>query len=106
MKKTSLIIAVLAGAVAATPGTAGDPTCSDLGFLDIEVHGQHVVRDYVTGTELGDEWPPQSMRDIMRDNGGAVLPGGPGAGFHLPNSIPPGASFCTNSQSWHAVAED
>lgn len=101
---------IVLGAVAVliavpTPTAASDPTCSDLGFLDIEVHGQHVLRDYVTGGELGEEWPPQSMRDIA-DNRGAVLPGGPGAGYHLPNSIPPGASFCTDSQSWHAVDDD
>lgn len=29
---------------------------------------------------------------------GAALPGGPGPGFHVPNGVAPGASFC-NPQS-------
>lgn len=101
-----LIVASVAAAwLAATPTYAQDPTCSDLEFLNIEVHGQHIVRDYVTGGELDDQWPPVSMRDIIRDNGGAAVPGGPGPGFHFPNRVPPGASFCVDSQSWHSLGE-
>ena len=97
-----LFVSAIAGLVGTN--TIGDPTCADLGFLDIEVHGEHIVRDYVTGGDL-EEWPPSSMRDIMRDNGGAVVPGGPGPGFHFPNGVPPGASFCTDSQSWHSLGD-
>ena len=44
---------------------AADPTCS--GTLDIAVHGQHIVGDYVTGighAELG--WPPQRVSSAKR----------------------------------------
>ena len=101
-----LVMATL-GILAAVeaPGQAQDPTCSDLEFLGIEVHGQHIVRDYVTGGDLGQEWPPTTMRDLIRENGGAVVPGGPGPGFHFPNDVPPGASFCTDSRSWHSLDE-
>ena len=70
-----------------------ESTCSDLfGYP----HGYHIVADYVTGlgSELlggpGIAWPPRGLNAA----GGAALPGGPGPGFHFPNDIPPGASFC------------
>ena len=53
------------------------PTCS--GTLGIAHHGQHVLEAYV-GSPGGGQ--------------GAILPGGPGPGFHFPNGFAPGASFC------------
>jgi hypothetical protein len=89
-------LAVLAVSVA--PTAAHEPTCSEVGFLGIVVHGQHVVRDYVTGGALGG-WPPGPGEVGSAVGGsGAALPGGPGPGFHFPNGFAPGASFC-NSQS-------
>ena len=79
----------------------GDPTCSDT--LGLDVHGQHVVGDYVTGSGTGsdDGFPPDGsyIGEILSENGGAAIPGGPGPGFHFPNGIAPGASFCNDSQS-------
>jgi hypothetical protein len=76
---------------------AATPTCSDV--LDISVHGQHVVGDYVTGTGHGDlAWPPAGKVGQAIAGTGADMPGGPGPGFHFPNGFAPGASFC-NSQS-------
>lgn len=91
------------GMVALAGGSAGavaTPTCSDVEFLGIEVHGQHVVRDYVAGGAVAD-WPPsgQELGQYVSGNGGAAVPGGPGPGFHFPNEVAPGASFCTDSQS-------
>jgi len=91
---TGLLLGVLAAPVA-----AGEPTCSDT--LGIEVHGQHIVGDYVTGT--GHEslaWPPSGGvvgGAIAGD--GVVIAGGPGPGFHFPNGFAPGASFCNDSSS-------
>lgn len=100
-----LIVMIPLAALVATPSAAaGDPTCSD-SVLNVEVHGQHVVRDYVTGGEIGNEWPPRSMRDMV-DNDGAAVPGGPGPGFHFQIGVPPGASFCVDSQSWHVYGDD
>lgn len=81
------------------PAGAATPTCSDV--LAIDVHGHHVVADYVTGighTEM--TWPPSggTVGDAVRGEG-AALPGGPGPGFHFPNGFAPGASFCTGSSS-------
>lgn len=79
------------------PAAAADPTCAEV--LGITVHGHHVVGDYVTG--IGHDnmaWPPKRSVGQAIGGGGAVLPGGPGPGFHFPNGIAPGASFC-NSQS-------
>lgn len=99
------IVAGLAmlGAVTTAPVAAlqpGSPTCSDT--LGIEVHGQHIVGDYVTG--LGHEeldWPPDEfdIGEIVAANGGPAVRGGPGPGFHFPNGFAPGASFCTGSRS-------
>jgi len=92
------IIVAMAGANAAGAG-AGTPTCSDT--LGVEVHGQHIVGDYVTG--VGHDtipWPPTGgiVGDATAGSGVAVR-GGPGPGFHFPNNVAPGASFCTDSSS-------
>ncbi len=79
-----------------TPVAAHDPTCAD-SPLGIVVHGQHVVRDYVTGGELSG-WPPSDGVGSLIAGEGAAVPGGPGPGFHFPNGFAPGASFC-NEQS-------
>ena len=85
---TSLIVVAVPAAVA-----AGSPTC---GGVVGQVHGQHVVGDYVTGVGHDDlEWPPAGQANAA---GGAVLPGGPGPAFHFVNDFAPGASFC-NSQA-------
>lgn len=91
-------IAVTAIAGAMLAGTAlpaaAQPTCSNAG-LDIEVHGQHVVRDYVVGDPDLTAWPPSDGEVGHAAAGeGAALPGGPGPAFHFANDIPPGASFC------------
>jgi hypothetical protein len=94
---------VLAGALilalAVNGGSAlAEPTCA--GTLDIAVHGQHIVGDYVAGVgsaNLG--WPPTGVGDAIAGEGASV-PGGPGPGFHFPNGFAPGASFClTQSNS-------
>jgi hypothetical protein len=89
---------LLVGVIGVAP-VAAHGTCSDVGFLDIEVHGMHVVRDYVMGGGLA-EWPPKGgvVGDAVGGSG-ASLPGGPGPGFHFPNGIAPGASFCNDSNS-------
>jgi hypothetical protein len=80
----------------ANPALAHDPTCS--GTLGIAVHGQHVVGDYVAGTDIA--WPPQGGVGQTVAGGGAAVPGGPGPGSHFPNEVAPGASFClSRSQS-------
>ncbi len=84
---------------------AHEPTCADFEALEIVVHGQHVVRDYVTGGELVG-WPPAggAVGEAVAGSGAAV-PGGPGPGFHFPNGFAPGASFClanSNSPGFHA----
>lgn len=89
---TTAAVLMLSLVAQATPTKA---TCSDVGFLGIEVHGHHVVRDYVVG-EGGMTWPPAGQVDVSE---GAALPGGPGPGFHFPNGVAPGASFCTDSHS-------
>lgn len=89
---TLLSIVGLVAALAA-PAVAKEPTCSDVVG---EVHGHHVVGDYVTGAGHDNlDWPPAGQ---VNASGGAVLPGGPGPGFHFPNDFAPGASFC-NPQS-------
>jgi hypothetical protein len=97
-----LLPATVAAAIAliGTGSAAAAPTCSTT--LGIAVHGQHVVGDYVTG--IGHEnlsWPPSGgvVGDAVAGNG-AAIPGGPGPGFHFPNGVAPGASFCLDqSQS-------
>ncbi|HEU0236468.1 MAG TPA: hypothetical protein VFR14_08520 [Candidatus Limnocylindrales bacterium] len=91
----ALLLLALVGVGSAS---AHEPTCSDVGFLGIEVHGQHVVRDYVMGGGL-ESWPPKGGVVGAATAGGAALPGGPGPAFHFANGVAPGASFCTNSNS-------
>jgi hypothetical protein len=99
MRRTLLLLpaALLLVAVAAGPVSAHAPTCSDVAPLGIEVHGHHVVRDYVVGDAL--EWPPAGQVGKAIAGSGAAIPGGPGPGFHFPNGFAPGASFCTDSRS-------
>lgn len=86
---------VLVLGLGALPASA-DPTCTDVG-LGIEVHGHHIVRDYVVGGAL--DWPPSGgVVGAAVAGRGAAIPGGPGPGFHFPNGVAPGASFC-NPQS-------
>jgi len=92
-----LAIFVLGGPNAAS---AADPTCA--GTLDVAVHGQHIVGDYVTGIGRANiDWPPSGGVVGQAVAGqGAAIPGGPGPGFHFPNGFAPGASFClSQSQS-------
>ncbi len=96
-KLLRLSAAFILGASFALPATATfahDPTCS--GTLNIAVHGQHVVGDYVIGGGIS-SWPPNGL---VGGGGGAAVPGGPGPGSHFPNGVAPGASFCLDqSQS-------
>jgi hypothetical protein len=75
-------------------------TCHDALGSGIEVHGQHIIGDYVTGLGgiFGDglNWPPKGqVGTAVKQNGGAVTPGGPGPGFHFGiEGLAPGASFC------------
>jgi hypothetical protein len=94
-------LAAFVVAFPAAPASAqGEPTCSGVLGSDIVVHGQHIVGDYVTGLgaifpphEL--DWPPAGqVGEAVKENGGAVLPGGPGPNFHFVEGLPPGASFC------------
>ena len=102
--RRSAILAVAALALTASAAAAkGSPTCADFEALGITVHGQHVVRDYVSGGALGQEWPPRGVGSLIAGSG-AVVPGGPGPGFHFPNGFAPGASFClsqSNSPGFH-----
>lgn len=96
----SFIFAALA--MVLSPGTAvaqAQPTCSDT--LGIDVHGQHVIGDYVTGLHGQLDWPPdgREIGKTVGENRGVVTAGGPGPGFHFPNDFAPGASFCTDSES-------
>jgi hypothetical protein len=99
MKKIVFALVVFGVMALGTAGTAAaGPTCSDT-FLGVEVHGQHVVRDYVSGGGAAATWPPSGgqVGDAVAGNG-AALPGGPGPAFHFVIGAAPGASFC-NSQS-------
>ncbi len=99
-----LLFAIFALGSAST-ASAGSPTCSST--LDVAVHGQHVVGDYVTGIGRGEiDWPPSGgvVGEAVAGNG-AAIPGGPGPGFHFPNGFAPGASFClsqSQSPGFHA----
>lgn len=93
------VVAVVASAFAVGSATAhGDSTCGGLG--GIEVHGQHVIGDYVTGLGGiggGLDWPPAGKvgAAIQSNGGGAAVSGGPGPGFHFTvPGLAPGASFC------------
>ena len=105
MKALRALVAglVLLGLTVAPVG-AHEPTCAELAGLGIVVHGQDVVRDYVSGGALG-TWPPKggAVGEAIGGSGAAV-PGGPGPGFHFPNGFAPGASFCnpqSNSPGFH-----
>ena len=74
------------------PAMAATPTCSTT--LGIAVHGQHIVRDYVSGGAAATTWPPGGDVGQSIAGSGAVVPGGPGPGFHFPEGFAPGASFC------------
>jgi hypothetical protein len=97
--KLFLLVPVLALLAVLLPGGesagAADPTCSTT--LGIAVHGQHIVHDYVTGLGSGTTtWPPGGgvVGETTGANGGAMVPGGPGPGFHFQHGFAPGASFC------------
>jgi hypothetical protein len=87
----AMLVATLGFAAGNATVTHAAPTCA--GTLGIANHGQHVVGDYVTG--LGHEgiWPPEDVGSTVAGDG-AALPGGPGPGFHFPEGVAPGASFC------------
>jgi len=86
--------------------SAADPTCADVGFLGIEVHSQHIIRDYVTGGALSG-WPPEPGEVGAAIAGsGAVVHGGPGPGFHFLNGFAPGASFCLSQANSPGSHED
>lgn len=91
-------LAIASVSTAGSSASAAEPTCSNV--LDIAVHGEHIVGDYVTGIGHGDlAWPPRGGvvgRAVAGE--GVALAGGPGPGFHFPNDFAPGASFC-NAQS-------
>lgn len=93
MRKRSrwtVVLAVAVGLTVLTGGAAmahGTPTCSDVEFLQIEVHGDHIKRDYVF------------QDGATNAAGGAKLPGGAGPAFHFENNVAPGASFCTGANS-------
>jgi hypothetical protein len=73
----TLIVVAAGFALIGSRGAAADPTCAST--LDVVVHGQHVVGDYVTGIgreDLG--WPPSG--GVVGDavgGFGAAIPGGP-----------------------------
>lgn len=98
-----LLVATAATAGLALVGggsaTAADPTCSST--LDVAVHGQHIIGDYLTGEGRANQaWPP-SGSDVgaaLAGTGPAIV-GGPGPGFHFVEGFAPGASFCNSSQS-------
>lgn len=97
MTASLALVAVAGFSVAGVTGVSAEPTCSDSAIVDVEVHGQHVVYDYVSGLESsGSGWPPSGgiIGQTTGPNGGAVIPGGPGAGFHFDLGVAPGASFC------------
>lgn len=92
--------ALVVGSAGVATAAAHEPTCSPT--LGITVHGQHIIGDYVTGIGHGElAWPPRggAVGTTVAANGGVVVRGGPGPGFHFPNDFAPGASFCTESRS-------
>ena len=94
---TTLIVALSMLLLGNTQAFAAEPTCSDA--LGTVTHGQHIIGDYVTGTGYPNlAWPPSGAVGDAVKGEGAVMPGGPGPGFHFLNGVAPGASFC-NSQA-------
>lgn len=94
-RSTRAASAVLVGGLtfglgATSVGAAGSPTCSDV--LDVVVHGEHVVADYVMGAGHDVvEWPPAGAVGAAVAGTGAAVPGGP---RHAGLGVGPGASFC------------
>jgi hypothetical protein len=102
--KLSLLAATIGSLILVAPVSAGGPTCADFEALGIQVHAQHIIRDYVTGGAVAD-WPPAGAVGKAIAGSGAVVRGGPGPGFHFPNGFAPGASFClaqSKSPGFHA----
>jgi hypothetical protein len=104
IRRTGHVVAVTGGAAAmlalSATTSAAAPTCSDSTIIDVAVHGEHVVGDYVTGTgHVALEWPPAGQVGTAVRGDGAAVPGGPGPGFHFPRGIAPGASFCLPQSS-------
>lgn len=102
--RTSHVVAVAGGAAAmvvvSATASAAAPTCSDSAIIDVAVHGEHVVGDYVTGT--GHDvltWPPAGLVGTAVGSDGPAVTGGPGPGFHFVYGIAPGASFCVPQSS-------
>ncbi len=96
----TVLVLVAIISLATSDSASAAPTCSDIEVLEVDVHGQHVLRDYVNvdaGIGPGHE------------GAGAAVPGGPGAGAHFeppmvpsdpdPVGVAPGASFCLESHS-------
>ncbi len=104
LRRSSLVVAVTGGAAAmlalSATASAAAPTCSDSTLIDVEVHGQHVIGDYVTGLGHGVlTWPPRGQVGAAVGSDGPAVVGGPGPGFHFPRGIAPGASFCVLQSS-------
>ncbi len=85
-----LSAAAIVAASIALPATGAlahggeNSTCADVDFLGVDVHGDHVVRDYVKGQD-----------GEVGHGEGAAMPGGPGPAFHFTlDGVAPGASFC------------
>lgn len=104
LRRTGHVVAVTGGAAAmlvlSATSSAAAPTCSDSTIIDVAVHGEHVVGDYVTG--LGHDvltWPPAGQVGSAVGGEGAAVTGGPGPGFHFVNGVAPGASFCVPQSS-------
>jgi hypothetical protein len=88
-----VLLSAMALALLSSGSATAAPTCS--GTLGIDHHGIHVVGDYVAG--IGHESLDSLAHGIVGEavaGSGAVVPGGPGPGFHFPNGFAPGASFC------------
>lgn len=99
VRRAGHVVAATGGAVAmvvmSATTSAAAPTCSDSTIIDVAVHGEHVVGDYVTG--VGHDvltWPPRGQVGTAVGSDGPAVTGGPGPGFHFVNGIAPGASFC------------
>jgi hypothetical protein len=99
--RKALVRAIVASALVvgvAPAALAGPEKATCAGIVGVN-HGHHVIAAYVNGGDV--EWPPAGQVDA---SGGAALPGGPGAGGHIPAEIAPGASFCipqSQSPGWH-----
>ena len=103
MRKLAILLSLVGLVLAlALPVSAKGPTCAGM-LGGLEVHGHHIVADYVTGVgHVNMAWPPAGE---VNARGGAVLPGGPGPGFHFPGGHPPGASFCLEQANSGVIFE-